>query len=70
MSLDCAVLSDVLLHAENNTEIIVHCFFFKPARVATFHGWCIKIKITQVTLHLKKILVLPIHRAIGQTYDK
>ena len=52
-----------LLHAENNTEIIF-TVFFKPARVAIFHGWCIKIKITEVTLHLLKSSAY--HTTIGQ----
>lgn len=52
-----------LLHAENNTEIIF-TVFFKPARVATFHGWCIKIKMTEVTLHLLKSSAY--HTTIGQ----
>lgn len=42
-----------LLHAEFNPEIIFHCFF-NPARVATFHGWCIKIKIAEAILHILK----------------
>lgn len=41
-----------LLHAENNTKISFHCFFFKPARLASFHGWCIKIRIVEATLHI------------------